>query len=133
MTSPAAALAAYVDTQSTALTSGANLFVGRLKTTPDACVAFVDWSAGQPDFTFSTKAFDYPWVEMAVRAALDDYAAGEALAATLRTTIDRMPSGSYSGLTILRAAPIDSVRAIGPDAQNRPMFSARFEVTIHRP
>lgn len=131
MTTPAAAIATYLDTK-VSLTAGTDLFVGRLQRSPDLCAAVADWSSAAPDFLFGSTAIDHPMIEVVVRCAPDDYATGAALANSLRSFIDAMPPGSYSGLTILRAEPLDSVRALGPDANHRPIFSARFEITVQR-
>lgn len=132
MTSPAFAVATYLDAQSASVTAGTNLFVGRIQQSPDLCVAVADWSSTEPDFTMGTASVDYADLELAVRCARDDYATGEALAQTLRSIVNLMPAGTYSGLSILRVAPIDAVAAMPPDSNDRPIFSARFQASIQR-
>lgn len=132
MTSPAFAVATYIDSNSATLTAGTNLFVGRLQETPDLCVAVADYSSQAPEFTMGSSSLDHADLEVVVRCTRNDYATGEDLAQTLRTLLNAITPGTYSGLAILRVAPVDAVTALPPDKNDRPIFSARFSAVIQR-
>lgn len=79
-----------------------------------------------------SSSLDHSDLEVVVRCTRNDYATGEDLAQTLRTLLNAITPGTYSGLAILRVAPVDAVTALPPDKNDRPIFSARFSAVIQR-
>jgi len=132
VTGIAYALATYLDSNSSTLTAGTNLWVGRMQEAPDLAVVVNEYAGDQPQFLMGPTALDSHRVEVAVRSSRDDYETGRALCEAIRALFDALPPGTYSGLSVLRVPPIDTVAALGPDRNERPRFTARFAPVVQR-
>ena len=116
------ALGAYIDLNRGDLTIGNNLFLSKMPDTPDTCVCIYEYQGTVPLMTFGATAIqvDRPSVQVAVRAARDDYATARDLAQALRTLVSGIVNVTSSGVTILRVEPTGSFYALSVDQLERP-------------
>lgn len=128
----AAAIATWLDAQTTSLTAGNNLRVGRLPESPDLAAAIFDYTGTQPDFTMGSTWIDWPQYELVVRGPRNGYAEAHTLMDLIRGLLNDAPAGNYSGLTVLRIELVDTPASLPPDANDRPILSTRFTAAIQR-
>jgi len=116
------AIGAYIDSNRGDLTIGTNLFLSKMPESPDVCVCVYEYQGTAPLTTFGPTAIelDRPSIQVAVRAARDDYAGARDLAQALRTLVAGIVNVSSSGVTIVRAEPTGSFFPLGHDQLERP-------------
>jgi len=115
-------LGTYIDNNNATLTLGTNLFLAKMPETPDLCVAIYETQGSAPTMTFGATAIeiDRPNMQVAVRAARDDYPTARDLAQTLRTLVAGIINVTVGGVTILRAEPTGSLYTLSADNLERP-------------
>lgn len=114
----------YIDTNSTDLTLGTNLFLSKMPESPDFCVAVFEYEGLPPIETFGSSGFsvDRPSLQIMVRATREDYVTARDKAATLRNLISGISNTTISDIGILRVASLGSIMPLGVDELERPMI-----------
>ena len=114
------------------LTLGEVLFAGKMPEAPDRCVAVMEYAGRPPVETFRDgETLDLPRVQVLCRAGRDDYLTAQADAMGAYGGLDAY-AALWSGIHILRCVPISTPSSLGPDSNDRPILSARFEVVTPR-
>lgn len=113
-------------------TQGTDIFLGRMPTSPDACIAVYEYGGAAPLFTFGSAAtaVDRPSIQVMCRAARDDYPAARNKAKDIRSLLGAITNTTLSSIAILRVEPIGSVNPLGPDENDRPLVTVNFQVHV---
>lgn len=125
------AIGTYLEAQGQG-TQGTNIFLGRMPTSPDACVTVYEYGGASPLFTMgaAATAVDRPSIQVMCRAGRDDYPAARDKAQSIRALLGAVTGATLSGISVLRIAPIGSVNPIGPDENDRPLVTVNFQVHV---
>lgn len=113
MATPAADLAASIDTAIATLTLGTNLFANEMKVpgngVPQLAV-FCLASGGEPPTGYlngnAAPRLYQPLVEIRVRCSPHDFTAGQALAVAIRTAIHNSPPAGYIDCQVRESHPV---------------------------
>ena len=121
----------YIDAQ-TSLTLGTDLFLARLPSSPDACVAVYEYAGNPPSEMLGTGAYavDRPRIQVLVRGSRDDYPGARDRAQTIRGILAALTDTTVSGVRILRVSSVGAVNPLGADENDRPLVSVNFDVTV---
>lgn len=127
------ALAQRLTTASIA-TQGVNLFAGLMPDGPDLCVSLYEYAGLEPleVMRSASATLERPRVQVMVRAARDDYAAGRVLTASVRDNLTNITDTTISGTRFLRVASISSINQIGRDEKDRVLFTLSLEAVVER-
>ena len=113
-------------------TVGTNLFLGRLPTSPDACVAVYEYQGAPPREVFGASALIMarPRIQVVVRGARDDYPTARDKTIAIRDLLAAITDQTLSGIRVLRLSAVGSVNPLGPDSSDRPLLSINFDATV---
>lgn len=113
-------------------TQGESIFLGRMPTSPDACITVFEYGGAAPLFTMgaAATAVDRPSIQVMCRAGRDDYPSARDKAQSIRTLLGAVTGASLSGISVLRIEPIGSVNPLGPDENDRPLVTVNFQVHV---
>lgn len=126
------ALGTYADAQTT-LTSGTNLFGGRMPDNPDTCVCLYEYDGQAPSYVMGSTVIDMPRIQLLSRAAAgqSSYSTARDQAQTLRALFD-LANTTLSGISVLRISPLGGVNGLGVDEKDRHLVSCSFECQVIR-
>lgn len=114
---------------SVALVEGTNLFSGRARSTDEVAAPSVHLlnsggGAPVPYLGGAREAYWTPSVQVMVRGAVEDFAAGEALARAVLSYLAQLVPTGYVALFVRESQPTP----IGLDDASRPMWSINLEL-----
>jgi hypothetical protein len=113
----------------TSLTLGTNLFLGRMPTDPDTCVAIYETGGSDPTDVFGSNSA--PPIENAgvmchTRAAA--YSDCQSLAVDIMKTLSKVINETLTSTYYYKVEPIQSPFGLDRDDQDRMVFSCNFSV-----
>lgn len=125
-------VAGFIDSGSTALTAGTNLFMNFLPDTPNTAVAVYETGGAPPEFVFgsTTPAWRNPRVQVVSRSTSSQTARTRIetvyrrLAGVSNTTLQGASGPNYLSIT-----PVQDPFLLGRDEQARVTFACNFAVS----
>ena len=119
----------YLDAQLGSLTIGTNLFLGRLPTDPDKCVALLEYGGSTPISTLGSDAMprmELPRIQVLSRDVT--YADARSLAISIWLVIEGILNETLSGTLYQRVSAVQSVFPLERDSAQRAVFAQNFQV-----
>jgi hypothetical protein len=119
----------YLDAQLGSLTLGTNLFLGRLPTDPDKCVALLEYGGSTPVSTLGSDAMprmELPRIQVLSRDVT--YADARSLAISIWLVIEGILNETLSGTLYQRVSAVQSVFPLERDSAQRAVFAQNFQV-----
>jgi hypothetical protein len=113
----------------TTLTLGTNLFLGRMPTDPDTCVAIYETGGNDPTDVFganSAPPIENAGVMCHTRAAA--YSDCQSLAVDIMKTLSKVINETLTSTYYYKVEPIQSPFSLDRDDQDRMVFSCNFSV-----
>jgi len=122
-------IGAYLDTNVAALTLGTNLFLSRMLETPDVAVGLYNSTAAPPTYYMGGDGnpdLESPRLQVLVRHT--SYSAGQSMAYDIFTELNQIVGSTLTGTHYLRVAAVDSPTFLERDRNDRPIFTANYDV-----
>lgn len=124
--SPATDIGNYLQTQGLG-TLGVDLFVGMLPTKPDICISVLDAPGRSPDPRYQR---DEPSLQILVRGARRDYDVAYGVAKSVKDELNGIDPIVLDSKDYVLFVMIGNIIPVGPDENERPVFSLNFRLTI---
>lgn len=126
MNSPSEDIKGFLEAETAlALTFAANLFVGQMPESPDACVCVYDTGGypGEANFVYQR-----PTCQVKVRGNKGAYKVAHELAQSIRDTLHALHNETINDARYIGIWMETDVLSLGPDERQRPMFTINFRV-----
>ena len=119
---------AYLEAQVGSLTTGTNLFLGRLPDAPDTCVALIESGGLSPTSTMyaGKPLISRPRIQVLVRAKA--YSDAETLAATVWSALEGVLDDTLTATRYYNITAVQSPFALERDSQDRQVMTQNFQV-----
>lgn len=107
--------------------SGWSINIGRLPAKPLTAIAIIQTGglAANPKYLL-----DWPSIQIMVRGGVNGYAAARNKVQEIKDKLLGLPSQTLSGERIVQINMIGDISSLGFDDQDRPLFSANFQMII---
>lgn len=107
---------------------GTNIFIGILPKSPDKCISVYDTGGNSPAPNYE---YYYPTVQVIVRGARGGSAAYKDawdIMELIKQALHGLHSETWNGAIYTQILAISDILRLGPDDNNRPLFSLNFSV-----
>lgn len=126
MTSPAQQAYALIQDQAV-ITTGWQLFVGRMPAVPDSAVCLYDTGGTNPNPRW---LLDYKHIQALIRGPKDGYADGYAMASKIKDALLGIESQDVGSDRWVSVTGMGDIAFLKNDDNSRPLFTINFRVII---
>lgn len=125
-----AEIATYLVGQGLGLTSGTNLFRGKLPDTPDICVVVYEYGGmpNEPEMGGTTVRLEFPSIQIVTRGVKDEYDAPRLLAQQVMAALTKIGGQTLSGVVYGCVMAKQPPFPLGWDDNFRMRFACNYHV-----